>query len=49
MATTRRKSAAGKGKKTARKAVHKSTKSRSGAKKSHKAAKSAKKSISRKK
>jgi hypothetical protein len=47
MPTTKRKSAAGKGKKTARKAVHKSTKSRSGAKKSPKARKSAKKSVSR--
>jgi hypothetical protein len=43
MPTTKRKSAAGKGKKT----VRKSTKTRSGAKKSPKARKSAKKSISR--
>jgi len=48
MATTR-KSSAGKGKKTARKSVSKSTKSRSGAKKSHKAKKTVKKSISRRK
>jgi hypothetical protein len=49
MPTTRRKSGASKGKKTARKTVHKSTKSRSGAKKSHKARKIAKKSIRGKK